>query len=107
MASKRILAGFLSLLVPGLGQMVSGRHGRGAVILVAATLIASLQALFLAAYRPASSPEAAFWSVALPRIVHDVAALWAVAFWIWAVYDAIRLSGRMADDHSCRSQHCR
>ena len=98
MVRNRILVGFLSLLVPGLGQMVSGRRERGAAILVAAIVIASLQALFLAAYRPAGGPEAAFWSATLPRIVHDVAALWAVAFWIWAVFDAMRLSRRPADD---------
>jgi hypothetical protein len=98
MVGKRILAGFLSLLVPGLGQMASGRPERGAAILLAGVVIASLQALFLAAYHPSSGPDAAFWSTTLPRIVHDVAAVWAVAFWIWAVHDATRLPGRMADD---------
>ena len=31
-----------------------------------------------------------FWNSTPPRILHDVAAFWAIAFWVWAVvYAAI------------------
>jgi hypothetical protein len=84
------LAGLLSLLVPGLGQIACGRGTRGAAILFAAIVIGSLNLLFVLAFTAADpNPEIA-WAYWIPRLGHDVVALWSVAFWIWAVADAVR-----------------
>jgi len=93
------LAGLLSLLVPGLGQIYAGKGDKGAAIVVAAVVIANLNILVLpliALANPdlgagAPHPNAA-WAYWIPRVVHDVASLWSIAFWVWAVVDAVRLA---------------
>jgi len=30
----------------------------------------------------------AVWAYWIPRVVHDVASFWSIAFWLWAVIDA-------------------
>jgi len=85
-----LVAVFLSLLVPGLGQMYSRDGGRGAAILVAAIVIGSLNLLFVLAFLAADPEPGDVWAYWLPRIGHDVMAFWSVVFWVWAVVDAHR-----------------
>ncbi len=88
------LAAVLSLLVPGLGQIYCGEKNRGAVIIVGAIVVANLNILILPLISianptlPAEGPRAV-WAYWIPRIVHDVSSLWSVAYWVWAVVDAV------------------
>lgn len=103
MVSHSLFAAFLSLIVPGLGQMYRGNGHKGAAILVAAIVIANLNILplpLIAIANPAA-PVAPFdsrtiWAYWIPRVVHDVASFWSVAFWIWAVVDAFSHSPNSA-----------
>ena len=88
MTRKPILASILSLLVPGLGQICSGKGERGAIILIAAILVGSLNAIWLSLYGLTSPGTDAFWASALPRILHDVFAAWSVVFYLWQTIDA-------------------
>ncbi len=88
MSRKPILVSVLSLLVPGLGQIYSGKDGRGALILMAAILVGNLNAIWLSLYGMTSPGVNAIWTYALPRILHDVFAVWSVVFYIWQVLDA-------------------
>jgi TM2 domain-containing membrane protein YozV len=45
-----LLAGILSLLVPGLGQIYAGQGGRGANILFATIVIGNLNTIWLSLY---------------------------------------------------------
>lgn len=91
MRPNACVAGVLSLLIPGLGQMVGGKGGRGAAILVGAIIIGSLNLLFLLAFSIANPDPASVWAYWIPRVGHDALAVWSVAFWVWAVIDAYRL----------------
>ncbi len=94
MKRKAVLAGVLSLLVPGLGQMVSGRSEKGATILAAAIVIGSLNVLFVLAFSMANPEAGVVWAYWIPRVGHDVLSVWSVAFWLWAVVDAYRDTAR-------------
>ena len=93
MKRRAALAGVLSLLVPGLGQMLSGRSDRGATILAAAIVIGSLNVLFVLGFSIASPDPGAAWAYWIPRVSHDVLSVWSVVFWLWAVVDAYRHGG--------------
>jgi hypothetical protein len=93
MRHKRPVAGLLSLLVPGLGQIYSGASARGAAILVAAIVIGSLNLLFVLAFSAVDPTPADKWAYWIPRIGHDVVALWSLVFWLWAVVDAYMNAG--------------
>ncbi len=82
--------GALSLVVPGLGQMLSGRGERGAFILGFAILVGNLNAIFLSAYAPTMGLDVPFFARGLPRLLHDVFAFYGIVFWIWQVVDAVR-----------------
>ncbi len=90
MGRNPLLAGLLSLLVPGLGQIYGGRGVRGAAILVSAVIIGNLNILFVLAFAIADPDPSAAWAYWIPRIGHDVMAIWSIVFWIWAVVDAYR-----------------
>jgi hypothetical protein len=82
------LASGLSLLVPGLGQIYSGRSERGAAILIATIIVGNLNAIWLSLHAAASPQPEGFWVYALPRILHDLFAAYGLTFWIWQVVDA-------------------
>jgi TM2 domain-containing membrane protein YozV len=87
------LAGLLSLIVPGLGQIYCGKGSRGAAILVGAIIVGNLNLIFLPVFVMANpNPEMA-WAYWVPRIGHDVMSVWSVVFWIWAVGDAYLRAG--------------
>jgi TM2 domain-containing membrane protein YozV len=90
MNRKPMLACTLSALIPGLGQMVSGKNSRGAIILVTAILIVNLHILWLSLYGLSSSGTNALWTYILPRVLHDVSAAWSVVFYLWQIVDGYR-----------------
>ena len=96
MSRSPLLAGILSFLVPGLGQIVAGRGRRGAAILFAAIVIGNLNAIWLSLYGLTGPGPNALWTYTLPRILHDLFAVWTVVFFIWQVVDAYQQAKRRA-----------
>ena len=82
------LAGFLSLLVPGLGQFYTGRGVRGAAILLAVIIVGNLNTIWLSLNALSSPDPHTFWTHSLPRILHDLFAVYGILFWLWQVVDA-------------------
>jgi phosphonate transport system permease protein len=78
--SSAALAGFLSLIIPGAGQYYLGKHGRGALILLAALAQGYLIPWALDNFRIAK--------VSLGGI--EASWLWIclALFWVWNVYNA-------------------
>ena len=89
-----LLAGFLSLLIPGLGQIYGGQGERGAAILAAAIVIGNLNLLFILVFVSTNPDPAIVWAYWIPRVGHDLISIWSIAFWIWAIVDAYRLVRR-------------
>jgi len=102
MKRRPFIAGMLSLLVSGLGQIFGGESHKGAAILAAAIVIGSLNIIVLPLISMANpvTPVAgiwetrAIWAYWIPRIGHDVISLWSVAFWLWAIFDAVSVARR-------------
>jgi TM2 domain-containing membrane protein YozV len=97
MKRNPIIAGFLSLVIPGLGQIYAGENAKGGAIIFGAIVIANLNIIILPLISvanpsiPVGPPDArTLWAYFIPRIVHDVASFWSIAFWVWAIVDAIR-----------------
>lgn len=88
MKRNPFVAAFLSLLVPGLGQICGGRGNKGAAILAAAIVIGNLNLIFLPIFVTANPDPAIAWAYWIPRVGHDVMSMWSIVFWIWAVVDA-------------------
>jgi TM2 domain-containing membrane protein YozV len=82
------VAGLLSLLIPGLGQIYGGRGDKGAVILATAIVIGNLNLIFLPMFISANPDPSIDWAYWIPRVGQDVMSIWSIAFWIWAVVDA-------------------
>ena len=94
-----IIAGILSFLVPGLGQIYSGESNKGAAIIVAAIMIGSLNIIVLPLIAlanpnsPTSQPiSETIWTYWIPRVVHDVISIWSLFFWGWTIIDAISIA---------------
>jgi TM2 domain-containing membrane protein YozV len=94
MKRNPFIAALLSLITPGLGQIYGGEGKKGAAIIFAAIVIANLNIIILpliAMANPNLPIHAnyvnAVWKYWIPRITHDIASLWSIAFWIWAVND--------------------
>ena len=99
MKRNPLLAALLSLIVPGLGQIYAGKGKRGAAIIFAAIVIANLNIIILPLIALAnpnlpvhSGDVNAVWKYWIPRITHDVASLWSIIFWIWAIADAYNVT---------------
>ena len=92
MKQNPFLAGLLSLLVPGLGQMYCGKGNKGAAILAAAIVVGNLNLVFLLVFIAADPNPESGWAYWLPRIGHDVMSVWSIMFWIWAVADAVLMA---------------
>jgi TM2 domain-containing membrane protein YozV len=88
MKRRPFVAGLLSLVVPGLGQIYGGKGSRGAAIMAAAIIIGNLNLIFLVVFAAADPDPQKAWAYWIPRIGHDVMSLWSVVFWMWAVVDA-------------------
>jgi TM2 domain-containing membrane protein YozV len=101
MKKNPFIAAFLSLIVPGLGQIYCGEGKKGATIIFAAIVIANLNIIILPLIAMANPnlPMHAnnaneVWKYWIPRITHDIASLWSIVFWLWAVIDAFNISGK-------------
>lgn len=92
MKRNPFLAGLLSLIVPGLGQIYCGKGTRGVAVLVAAIVVGSLNILFLPIFVGANLNQEAAWAYWIPRIGHDVISVWSIVFWAWVVFDAFSLA---------------
>ena len=90
MSRYPLIAGFLSLLVPGLGQMHAGRGGRGATIRLAVLIFGNQNAIWLSLYGVSDPVTFPFYAGTFPRILHDIFAGYGIIFWIWQVVDAYR-----------------
>ena len=88
MKRQPITAFLLTLAVPGLGHIYSGNGNKGAIILVSAIIIGSLNIMFLPVFNAANPDPDIIWAYWIPRIGHDVIAFWSIVFWLWAVFDA-------------------
>ena len=76
------VAGLLSLIVPGLGQIYAGRGRKGAILLLAAIVIGNLNLLLLTSILASNPDPGVPWTIWIPRIGHDVLSLWSIVFWI-------------------------
>lgn len=94
MKRNPILAGVLSALVPGLGQMFIGQSVRGAAILIAVIVVGNLNAIWLSTFAVSTgiSDSHEFWSSVLPRVLHDLFAVYGVIFLVWQIVDAYLLA---------------
>lgn len=99
MERNPIIAGILSFIVPGLGQIYGGEKNKGAIILFGAIVIADLNIIILpliSIANPIVPPPAGdirgIWAYWIPRIVHDIASFWCILYWVWAVADAVTLT---------------
>ncbi len=91
-----VVAGLLSLVAPGLGQIYGSEKSRGAAILVGAIVVANLNVIILPLIALANpngpsgvAASLASWRYWIPRVTHDVASFWSIAYWVWAIADAI------------------
>ena len=87
-----IVAGLLSLVVPGLGQVYVGREARGAAVFVAVLVVGNLDVLWLSLQATVGEAAESFFGGILPRRLHDLFAAYGVIFWLWQVTDAYRLA---------------
>jgi hypothetical protein len=94
------LAGFLSLLVPGLGQIYAGKSTRGAGILLAVIIVGNLNAIWLSLYALSTPDLSEFWAADLPRILHRIFAVYGILFWLWQVIDAYQQTKESNEDIS-------
>ncbi len=94
MKKSPMLAGFLSFLAPGVGQMYAGKSTRGAWILAAAIIFYNLNSIFLPVFVEANPDPAVFWKHWLPRLLHGIGAVYAIIFWIWAIADAAQIANK-------------
>jgi len=86
--SNPLTAGILSLIVPGLGQMYSGKGDRGAAILVAGIVVGTLALIWQTLYAAYAS-NLMIYPYPLYRIS---LAAYAAVFWIWQIVDAYRIA---------------
>jgi hypothetical protein len=85
------LACFLSVLLPGLGQIYIGKRVLGASFMLAFIIIGNLNAIWLSIYAGAQT-DLSFYSDTLPRLLHDVFAFYGIIFWIWQAVDTYRFA---------------
>jgi hypothetical protein len=89
-----VMRGILSFVVPGLGQMVSGRGERGAWILGLVLVVGNLNAIFLSVYAPTLHMDLPFFARGLPHLLHDIFSLYGIIFWVWQALDAAQGLGK-------------
>jgi hypothetical protein len=85
------IAGLLSLVFLGLGHVYVGKKALGVALMIAFIVIGNLNALWLSAY--ALTPaDSGFFSLTLPRLLHDIFAFYGIALWIWGIIDSVTLA---------------
>ncbi|MCK4823941.1 hypothetical protein KA005_49765, partial [bacterium] len=88
MGKRPIVSLLLSLFLPGLGHIYAGKGYKGAAILSASIIIASLNIILLLVFVSANPDPESVWSYWIPRLGHDVIVIWSVVFWIWVIVDS-------------------
>lgn len=83
------LAGLLSILFPGLGQVYAGKQALGGAFMLAFIIIGNLNAIWLSLYGGLPT-DLSFFSHTFPRLLHDIFAIYGIIFWIWQVVHAYR-----------------
>ena len=94
---KSVLAGILSLIVPGLGQIYRGKTDRGVKILAVSIIIGILNFVlmsFMCNSPAACNQMKCTYLFTIPMFVHFIIAGWSLAFWIWAIVDAYTISNK-------------
>ncbi len=82
------IAGLLSLIVPGLGQIYAGKGDRGAAILVTGIIVGTLALIWQTLYAAYTSNLMTY-----PYPLYRISlAAYAMVFWIWQVVDAYRIA---------------
>jgi len=94
------VAGFLSVLVPGLGQIYCGEGNKGAAIMIAAIIVGNLNIIFLPIFVTANPDPKIIWAYWIPRLGHDVMSFYSIVFWIWVVIDAYVLAKKSGTTRS-------
>jgi len=84
------IAGLLSLIVPGLGQIYAGKGDRGAAILVAGIIVGTLALIWQTLYA-AYTPNLMIYPYPFYRVS---LAAYATVFWIWQTVDAYKVAKR-------------
>lgn len=92
MKRSPVIASVLSLLIPGMGQIYAGKSGRGAAILISVIVVGNLNAIWLSLYGLTAPVPEAPWLYEVPRILHDLFAIYGIVFWLWQVMDAYQQS---------------
>ena len=102
MKKNPIRAGVLSALVPGLGQMSAGQSVRGASILITVIVVGNLNAIWLSIFAISTGMTDShdFWSSILPRVLHDLFAMYGVMFFVWQIVDAYHLAKNLDSERS-------
>lgn len=97
MKKKPIIAAIMSIVIPGLGHMYAGESNKGAIIIAVSIIIGSLNIIILPLIAIANPNitainlhQQSIWAYWIPRIVHDVLALWSIVFLIWVIIDAYK-----------------
>ena len=90
------LASLLSIPVPGLGQIYAGESTRGALILSFTIIVGNLNAVFLSIYATLKQTTDLFWVVMLPRLLHELLAIYGIIFLVWQVADAFQQAKKTA-----------
>ena len=93
MKQNQWLAGLLSLVFPGLGQIYAGKRALGAAFMLDFIIIGNLNAIWLSIYAGIQT-DLSFFSHTFPRLLHDIFAFYGIAFWLWQVFDAYSLAGQ-------------
>jgi len=96
MKRNPLIAGLLSLLVPGLGHIYAGESKQGGTIITEAIVIGNLNIIILPLISLANPEDLSnipnkrrIWAYWIPRVVHDIISLWSIVFWGWAIVDAV------------------
>jgi hypothetical protein len=97
MKRNPFLAGLLALLIPGMGHIYIGKISLGAVFLIAFIIVGNLNAIWLSVFAGAKT-DLSFYSYELPRLLHDIFAVYGIIFWIWQVVDAVRLTNKPSQE---------
>jgi len=80
-----------SVFFPGLGHVYVGKRALGAAFMLAFITIGILNAIWLSIYGGLQT-DLSFYSDTLPRILHDIFAVYGIVFWVWQVFDVYHLA---------------
>ena len=95
MRRNPLIAGLLSLIVPGMGQIYCGKTKLGAGFLLAVIIVGNLNAIWLSIYA-GTQTDLSFFRNTFPRLLHDIFAVYGIVFWLWQVTNAYQLAKQVS-----------